>query len=169
MSIRHIEREVEDLDRLRPGEPCEPPPPPCGSEVRVRSSHLRLVGTAGSKLILSHSTPPYGLYLVPDFEGCPSLMTNVQWSELVRRGEAEVLPAFEKRVDAPNPVRKLIMQVDLLDAAGVANGAKAIAIWLHRNWTPDLVATWGPHDNVHTIRKWRAGNRTQRASTASKN
>ncbi|UYY58003.1 hypothetical protein [Sphingomonas sp. S2-65] len=164
MSFKHTALEEE------PGPPpsgrsCEVAPPPCGSEIRIRSSRLRLVGRAGFNLILAHSTPPYGLYLVADRDGCPSLMTCSQWSELALVGEAEVLPAM-RSCQAPDPTLKLLTQVELLDAAGVKNGAKAIAIWLHRHWTGDLLATWGPHDNVHTIRKWRAGDRARRGGAA---
>ena len=53
-------------------------------------------------------------------------------------------------------LRKSIIQVELLDATGVKNGAKAIAEGLAKHWTPALRDEFGEPDNAHTIKRWRS-------------
>lgn len=133
--------------------------PPLNSEVRVGSHRLRMLGSTGNGLILIHADFPFGIYLVGG-EGGPSLMTRIQWREFEERGEAEVLPASAAPIGQPNSSEKLRFVIDLLDAARVRNGVKAITIWLHAHWTPELRARWGEPDNAHTIRRWRSRKKT---------
>lgn len=63
--------------------------------------------------------------------------------------------ALDQAIAIDPSVGKRLAQVQLLDAAGVANGDKAIAVHLARFWTPELVEKHGPHDPPRTIRRWR--------------
>ncbi len=51
--------------------------------------------------------------------------------------------------------RRMIATCDLLDALGVPNGAKAIAIALAKHWDERLRFRYGKHDNPSTIKRWR--------------
>lgn len=48
---------------------------------------------------------------------------------------------------------------DLLDSLGVANGAKAIAIALHANWTDAHRTRFGEAANPSTVKRWRTARR----------
>lgn len=125
-------------------------------DLRLGTVRLRTIGSFRQSLLLAHVDPPYALFLFPDESGVPALLTKTRCAELVREGVAEVLPSSMLAHEPLDPTEKLSVQMDLLDAAGVANGTKSIQIWLHRNWTPDLRQRRGDHDNAHTIRRWRA-------------
>lgn len=133
-----------------------PAHPPLGSEVRIDSCHLRMLGLATTSLVLAYASPPHALFLMPDQDGVPALVSQDLFWLLAAEGRAEVLtfpkPA-NRRQDAST---RLATTCDLLEAAGVRNGTKAIAIWLHRNWSADLKARFGEPDNPHTIRRWRS-------------
>lgn len=60
----------------------------------------------------------------------------------------------ERRRDAA--ARRRLTACLLCDAAKVANGDKAIERFMHSNWTPELVARFGPAPKPRTIRFWRS-------------
>lgn len=51
--------------------------------------------------------------------------------------------------------RKRLVQCLLMDQYETPNGDKAIAIALHRHWTPQLTAAFGRPDDPSSIRRWR--------------
>lgn len=136
------------------------PVPPMNAVVRIDRSWLRVIGHTASNLILTGLKPPHHLYLMGGADGVPRLPSFDEWSELEVRGRAELLPhAPHETSTTTGTVAKMIAQCDLLDAAQVLNGAKAIAIWLDRNWSPDLIERFGEPDSPHTIRRWRSRRR----------
>ncbi|KHA63118.1 hypothetical protein [Sphingomonas sp. Ant20] len=51
--------------------------------------------------------------------------------------------------------RKRLAQCLLMDQYDTPNGDKAIAVALHRHWTPLLKAVFGRPDDPSSIRRWR--------------
>ncbi len=51
--------------------------------------------------------------------------------------------------------RKRLAQCLLMDQYDTPNGDKAIAVALHRHWTPLLAAAFGRPDDPSSIRRWR--------------
>lgn len=51
--------------------------------------------------------------------------------------------------------RKRLAQCLLMDQYDTPNGDKAIAVALHRHWTPLLMAVFGRPDDPSSIRRWR--------------
>lgn len=87
-----------------------------------------------------------------------SLPTVAFVRDLLRTGRARLLadaagPAAGERSDEAG---RIAAQCDLLDAAGVPNGFKAISIWLHRHWRGPLAERFGDHADPHTLRRWRS-------------
>lgn len=70
-----------------------------------------------------------------------------------------VRPEGSDERDETNSARAAIDRVsahcDLLDALGIANGTKAIAIALHSEWTDALRARFGDTANPATVKRWR--------------
>jgi putative transposase len=63
--------------------------------------------------------------------------------------------------------RKRLVECQVLDENGVANGVKAIAAWQAEHWKGTLQADFGQPSNPHTLRRWRSergtpGQREQR-------
>ncbi len=135
--------------------------PPFGTIFKIWNQPLRLVGIAKDRLVIAHASSPFGLFLVPDLDGTPGLMTVSYFTELSRSGQVEVeKPSNARPQKATDPVRlaaeRLRTECDMLDAAGVRNGSKSIDMFIHANWTADLRSRYGEPDNCHTIRRWRS-------------
>lgn len=90
------------------------------------------------------------------------VLTRHCLSSLLGQGS---LSDVEKAAALDAGVEKTLLQIVMLDEAAVANGFKAISIFLFENWIGSLVERFGPHDNPHTIRSWRA----TRGSPGSRN
>lgn len=50
---------------------------------------------------------------------------------------------------------RMRLELEMLDAAEVRNGTKAIWLWLNANWTDDLRTRLGDFDDPATIKRWR--------------
>lgn len=89
--------------------------------------------------------------------------------EVAVAGDPEILPdipafgrAIECEPDRPGlsgfeqfRSRKRLAQCLLMDQYDTPNGDKAIAVALHRYWTPQLTAVFGEPDDPSSIRRWR--------------
>ena len=133
--------------------------PPLGLLIRISNQSLRFLGIATDRLVLASKDPPFALFLVPDANGVPGLIERARFAELLRSGEAEVLPAV-RPVRSPSAeeattiaAERLMVECEMLDAAGVPQGTKAIDIFIHDHWSDDLRARFGEPDNPHTIRR----------------
>ncbi|QXT34808.1 DDE-type integrase/transposase/recombinase [Sphingomonas sanguinis] len=107
-------------------------------------------------------------------DGVTGLLTDAGFDDLLERGEltvvsarspdrvrilndaAELTMAEAREIDPE--VDKMLAQIELLDAAGVKNGSKAIETFLDRDggWTDRHRAAWGDHDLPGTIKSWRS-------------
>lgn len=130
---------------------CAAPPPPM-SAVRIHGCSLRVLGHAADKLVIASTAPPFSLFLLPDKDGVPALVSFDLFERLRMEGAAET--ASTPAVPRTGGVEKLMVQLDMLQAAEVPLGTKAIAIWMHRNWSADLAARYGEPDSPHTLRRW---------------
>lgn len=57
----------------------------------------------------------------------------------------------------------LAVQCALLDRFAVRQGSKAIAVFMHRHWSPGLARAFGPAVNPHSLRRWRQEMRSRTA------
>jgi hypothetical protein len=104
----------------------------------------------GYLLIVDVASP--GIYLVENSEGLVGLPHRDDLATLFAKGQALPAPSGDS-------AERMRVELALLDAAGVRNGTKAIAIWLDRNWTADLRCRFGDHDNAATLKRWRSQQR----------
>lgn len=111
-------------------------------------------------------------FLIPDGHGSTVLPTPDDYDALLLAGTIEVklspkvvasraLAAVAEwdwsDLEKIDPgIRKVIAQVEILDANGVKNGIKAITNGLKEYWTEDLQDEFGNHDSPHTIKRWRS-------------
>lgn len=142
--------------------------------VRVDGRVLRMLGYVDDGLAEPGSGRRRMLLLPPAADLAPLLLgdggiglpTVEAWLRLVEAHRAELLgPGTGDVGDRPgDEAAKINFQCDLLDAHCVKNGFKSVSIWLHRNWSADLVARWGEHSNPHTLRRWRARRNSARSA-----
>lgn len=130
-----------------------------GELVRIDRQPHRVLAVIGDRVLLVHVVSQM-VYLVRDQDGGIALPDAGHWNELVGHGRASTAAGTSRQAtladngDDPDTA-KLRLQIDMLEAAGVPNGDKAMAIWLAAHWTPSLKARFGEHSNVHTLRRWR--------------
>lgn len=115
----------------------------------------RLLAMVGDTVILI-DIADHRFHLVQREDGAISLPSVGKVREMLETGAM-------RPVD-PNPTgkadtRRLNAEFGLLEAAGVPNGEKAIAIFMHAVWDDDLRQQYGDHDEPATIRKWRTARR----------
>ncbi|MDY0957765.1 hypothetical protein SOM26_03605 [Sphingomonas sp. CFBP8993] len=154
-----------DRQGVGPAAPVDPTQvPPAGSLVSLDREMHRVVAHIGRRLLLAHVATSTIFLVQEGARGDLRLPTRQMWIDLVAAGRAAVvrsdMPAEEP---TESSAAKISFQCDMLDAAGVPLGAKAMSIWLHANWGPDIESRWGPHDSVHTLRFWRRERRRQDA------
>lgn len=93
------------------------------------------------------------------------LATDSVMDRLVATGAARLVryaPAPARRLTRPEREVKKLVQLQLLDLHRVKRGDKAISQFLHRHWSEELLAAFGPPDPPGTLRRWRR----ERAATA---
>jgi putative transposase len=111
-------------------------------------------------------------FLIPDGNGGTVLPSPTDYDRLVIDGRVEVkfppsmiaAQALMTRAEWDmsdleefDPgIRWVIKQVDVLDAAGVKNGIKAMETALRTLWTQELRTEFGDHAPPQTIKHWRA-------------
>jgi hypothetical protein len=134
---------------------CEPK---LNDLVRIDDAKLRVLGLMQGRLILVSHQPPFVLYMNGGSDGLPGLPMLDDWKAMVAANRAAIVPPAEDRLE-PDDVEKVVEVCALLDAAHVPQGNKAIAVWLHRNWSADLQRRFGTPSSPSTLRRWRARQR----------
>lgn len=126
--------------------------PRSGSLIDVSSVRHRLLGTCAHRVILTDLRTHHP-WLIQDADGSIQLPTIDRVLQMLQGGEA-------KRVadggSDPSPTARMLVQIEMLDAANVRQGDKAIWLFFAKAWTPDLVQRFGPFDDPWRIRRWRA-------------
>lgn len=69
----------------------------------------------------------------------------------------------EVAADIASATERMRVELEMLDAAGVRNGSKAIWFWLDANWSDDLRMRFGDFDDPATIKRWRTAQRRLRS------
>lgn len=111
-------------------------------------------------------------FVAPQPDGTVQLIDDLQFEELLLCDRAKVRSkpssdptrryndAAQWTLDQATAIDpsapKKLAQIEMLDAAGVANGSKAIGHFLAGAWGPKQIGRYGPSDNPHTIRRWRS-------------
>lgn len=142
-----------------------------GTIIEIDAADYRPLGYQDGRLHLVH-TITGAAYVHRDGDGVVGLLTDEEFDRLLGLGRLKIRgPRTGDRTRLLNEVsqfttaqaskldpgvEKMLEQMRLLDEGGVANGDKAIARYLHRNWNDALIAKYGPHDPPRTIRSWRA-------------
>lgn len=134
-----------------------------GDSVLIDGQPHRLLAVVGLRMLLVHIVTST-LFLVCNASAVVGLPDREDLRALEEQGRlaahntdgAPLPSSLSPHPDQPGEVEKINLGCDLLDAAGVSNGAKAISIWLHANWRGELAERFGPHSNVHALRRWRS-------------
>ena len=115
----------------------------------------RLLGRVGDRVMLI-DVADHRFHLVQQEDGTIGLPSIGKVRRMLATDEMRrVDPIPAANVD----IERLDAEVGLLEAAGVRNGEKAIAIFMHAVWDDDLRRRFGDHDEPATIRKWRTARR----------
>ncbi len=129
----------------------------------IHSSHMtpgRILNILGSphrivalvkKRVLAADLRTHHTFLIQDTDGTIQLPRISSLEEMIERGQA--IPASD--AEEPSETERMRVQIEMLDAADVRQGDKAIWIFLTANWTPSLKARFGPHDEPWKVRRWR--------------
>ncbi len=132
-----------------------------GAAVRLDGQLHRILALMDTRILALH-VASHAMYVVRDAQGGVALLDFDHWAEMVRLGRASIVPGTtpgETHDDVskggPAPFEKIHTECEMLEAAGVPLGHKAMAIWLAAHWSPELRARFGEHTNVHTLRSWR--------------
>lgn len=144
---------------------------PPNTIVEIDDADYAPQGYSAGRLMLVHMVTG-NVFVAPDADGVVGLLTDDQFDELQRQNRVVLRSApsvdptrrmnglsqwtIDQAMGIDPAVGKMLAQIDLLDAAGIKNGDKAIERHMADKWTPDLVAKYGEHDPVRTIRYWRA-------------
>ena len=141
--------------------------------IEIRGApHKLLPGPVPGRLVLLNGRTGMP-YMTEDEDGERGLLTPAGFDEMLRTGDIVIVDPpsaiaarrlaasaewtveeIEEEIDPA--ARKRLVECEVLDDAGVPNGAKAIAEALARLWTPELAGKYGEADNPHTIKRWRS-------------
>lgn len=132
-----------------------------GAAVRLDGQLHRILALMDTRILALH-VASHAMYVVRDAEGGVALPDFAHWAEMTRLGRATIVPGTtpgevldDGSTGDPAPSEKVHVECEMLAAAGVPMGHKAMAIWLAAHWSPALRARFGEHTNVHTLRFWR--------------
>jgi len=126
--------------------------PKPGTFINIRAVGYRLLAYVSGRALLTGAMNHHP-WLEQDEDGSLQLPKDTRLLEMLRTGEANLADRVEP---AFTHTEKLRVEIDLLNANAVRQGDKAIAQFLARHWTPDLIERFGPHDDPCRIRRWRA-------------
>ncbi|MDQ0839193.1 integrase catalytic domain-containing protein [Sphingomonas faeni] len=111
-------------------------------------------------------------FVAPQADGTVQLIDDVQFDRLLDEGRVKIRSkpssdptrrfndaaqwTLDQAAEIDPAAPKRLAQLEMLDAAGVLNGSKAIDQFMAASWGEAQIAKWGPYDNPHTLRRWRA-------------
>jgi len=122
-----------------------------GSVIEINGKGHRIVAVI-KKRVLAADLRTHHIYLVQDGDGSLQLPKVSLMHEMIERGHAVAVTELVE----PSATERMRVQIEMLDAAAVPQGDKAIWIFMATHWTPALEAAFGHHDEPWKIRRWRA-------------
>ena len=122
-----------------------------GGILALDGEQHRVLAILGNRVLLA-SVATDRIYLEQSSDSAIGLPLRSRIAEMTAAGRVRCVPSPAAPDRAPSG---LVAQIDMLDRAKVPNGAKAIAIFLHRNWTADMRERYGDHDDPATLKRWR--------------
>lgn len=134
---------------------------PGGSDVQsadlwmVHGRPHRHLATVAKAVLLS-DVASHHLYLVQHPDGRIGPPDTDQVDRMIDAGQ---IARIDDLTRDDTGVERMGIELSLLDGAGVRNGEKSIAIFLHAVWDEDLRRRYGDHDEPATIRRWRTAQR----------
>ena len=129
------------------------PLPPSGSLIDIDTARHRLLAIWSDRVILT-DVRTHHTFLCQQPDGSIQLPTVDLVIKMIERGDAK--PVSRDEGEETSPSARMRRQLEMLDAANVRQGDKAIWLFLAKAWTPDLVEQFGPFDDPWRIRRWRA-------------
>lgn len=127
-----------------------------GAIIDILGSRHRIVALV-EKRVLASDLRTHHPYLVQDADGSIQLPRISLVRQMIESGQAVPVTTFGE----PSATERMRTQIDMLNAAEVRQGDKAIWIFLAARWTAELTARFGPHDPPWKIRRWRAALRKE--------
>lgn len=143
---------VDGAVRRPPGNRERNADPRVGGLVDVDRLPHRILAIVRRRVLAVHAASG-AVYLAPDDELVLALPTIELWQRMV--GSGRIVDAGTGNRVEGGRAEGIIAQCDLLDGAGVGNGCKAIAIYMHANWRGELVRRFGPASPAATLKRWR--------------
>jgi hypothetical protein len=122
-----------------------------GSIIDILGSRHRIVALV-RKRVLASDLRTHHLFLTQDADGSIQLPRISTIRAMIECRQAVPVMALAP----PSATDRMKVLIDMLDAADVRQGDKAIWIFLTTHWTAALEAEFGPHDPPWKIRRWRA-------------
>ena len=145
-----------DFGRASPGHVA------AGSILEIFGVGHRILAVVRKRVFAADLTSHH-IYLEQDVDGSIQLPTVASIGRMIELGQAvPVIGNVE-----PSATERMRKQIEMLDAAQVPQGDKAIWIFLANNWTPTLEAQFGRHDEPWKIRRWRAALRKAASGATS--
>lgn len=123
-----------------------------GALIDILGSRFRSVALFGERVFLLSTLTHHPFLVQEEPDGPIVVPTIASILRMIEIGDATVVRRSRRR---RSESARMKVQIDLLDAAEVAQGEKAIWIFMATNWTPALQAEFGPHDDPIKIRRWR--------------
>lgn len=135
-------------------------PVAAGDLIDIHRIPHRVVALVGRRVLALNLTTDR-TFLVQETDGSIQLPRIDTLAAMIAAGH--VRPA--RRPRAFSKTKRMAAQIDMLEAANVPMGDKAIWIHLTAHWTPAHEAMFGPHDEPWKIRRWRTALHRSRAQT----
>lgn len=129
-----------------------------GELIDILSARHRVLAIV-SRRVLAVDVRVHVPYLIQEVDGSIQLPTIDEIEIMLDEGKASLVRDEDV---AASPTDGIACAIDMLDAAGVAQGDKSIWIHLSTHWTDAHLARFGPFEQPWKIRRWRAALRRSR-------
>lgn len=129
-----------------------------GELIDILSARHRVLAIV-SRRVLAVDVRGHVPFLIQDADGSIQLPRIDEIEIMLDEGQASLVRDEDV---AASPTDGIACAIDMLEAAGVAQGDKAIWLYLSTNWTDAHLARYGPFEQPWKIRRWRAALRRSR-------